>query len=130
MKATTAVFLLLLSAVACQRSDEALRSAQSFVDEHYVTMDLPAAKQLTTGIATEKIAEEQHLIEGQTIDEATLKPRVHYKLLERRPEGDSRVSFLFQGEARVEELVFTRKWLVTVTREAEVWKVSNFQEFD
>ena len=52
--------------------------------------------------------------------------------LERRPEGDDRVSFLFQGEARGQDAsdVFTRKWLVTVKRTDGAWKVSNFHEYD
>lgn len=124
------LLLLLASLAACRSTDDALRSAQSFVDEHYVTMDLTAAREHTTGVATRKVEEEQQLIEGQAIDQETLKPRVHYRLLERRPESDTRVSFLFEGEARVEELVFNRKWLVTVSREGEAWKVSNFQEYD
>jgi hypothetical protein len=125
-----ALVLALLFLAGCQSQDDALRAARGFADEHYVSIDLEKAKQYTTGLATKKIEEEQHLVEGQTIDEGTLKPRVHYELLERRPEGDDRVSFLFKGEARVEDLLLTRKWLVTVKREGDGWKVSNFHEFD
>lgn len=127
---TILLVLFLLCSSGCQQQDEALRTAQAFADAHYVTIDLPAAKALTSGVATRKIEEEQRLVEGQAIDTETQQPRVHYTLVERRPEGDDRVSFLFQGEARVEELVFTRKWLVTVKREDGGWKVSNYQEFE
>lgn len=130
MKNRLPLLLAALVLTSCQQQDDALRTAQGFADAHYVTIDLAAAKALTTGVATRKIEEEQSLVEGQAIDEGTLQPRVHYALLERRPEGDDRVSFLFQGEARVEELVFTRKWLVTVTREEGGWRVSNYQEFE
>jgi hypothetical protein len=126
-----AAISLLVAVAACQPRDEALQTAQRFTDEHYVTIDLAAAKAYTTGLATRKIEEEERLVEGQVIDETTLKPRVHYTLIERRPEGDDRVSFLFQGEARVEDSdVFRRKWLVTVRRESGTWRVSNFHEFD
>lgn len=128
MKTLPLLFLLLLA--ACEPSDEAQRVARGFADEHYVTINLSKAKEYTTGLARKKIEEEQHLVEGQAIDAETLQPRVHYELLERRPEGDDRVSFLFQGEARVEDLLFTRKWLVTVRREGGDWKVSNFHEFE
>ncbi len=124
------VLVALLSLSSCQRQDEPLRVAQGFIDAHYVTIDLPAAKAFTAGVATQKIEEEQKLVEGQKIDEGTLQPRVHYTLLERRPESDERISFLFQGEARVEELVFTRKWLVTVKLEDGAWKVSNYHEYE
>ena len=128
--------LLLLAFVftvaACNRSDEALQTAQSFADQHYVRIDLKAAKEFTTGLATKKIEEEEGLVAGLSADEENTKPRVHYSLLERRPEGDDRVSFLFQGEARGQDAgdVFTRKWLVTVRRSDGVWKVSNFHEYD
>jgi hypothetical protein len=129
------ILLLLAFAVAlasCQRGDEALRTAQGFADQHYVRIDLPAAKEYTTGLATKKIEEEEGLIAGLAPDEENTRPRVHYTLLERRPEGDDRVSFLFQGEARGQDAsdVFTRKWLVTVKRDGAAWKVSNFHEYD
>lgn len=126
--ATLAAVVLLAS---CQRGDEAQRAAQGFVDEHYVQIDLVAAKGYTTGLATKKIEEEEDLVKGQAMEENT-KPRVHYELLERRPEGDDRVTFLYKGEARGEDAndVFTRKWLVTVRREDGGWKVSNFHEYD
>ena len=129
---TMLVLVLALAAASCQRQDEALRAAQNFADQHYVRIDLPAAKQFTTGLATKKIEEEQTLVAGLVIDEESAKPRVHYNLLETRPEGDDRVSFLFQGEARGEDAsdVFTRKWLITVKRDDGGWKVSNFHEYD
>src|SRR5262249_22444930 len=120
-----AIALLLVS---CQPQDESVRVARGFADEHYVKIDLAEAKKLTTGLATKKIEEEQHLVEGNAIDEGTAKPHVSYKLLETRPEGDDRVTVLFQGEARGDDAgeVFTRKWLITVKREDGEWKVSNF----
>jgi len=116
----------------CQKQDEAQQAAQGFVDQHYVHIDLVAAKKFTTGLATAKIEEEEKLIAGVTQEEGTAKPRVHYELLERRPEGEDRVTFLYKGEARGEDAndVFTRKWLVTVKRDSGDWKVSNFHEFD
>ena len=128
--------LLALAALAlvasCQQHDDAMRAAQNFTDQHYVAIDLAAAKQFTTGLATVKLEEEEQLVAGHAIDEGTAKPRVSYKLLERRPEGDDRVSFLFQGEARGQDSddVFSRKWLITVKRDESGWKVSNFHEFD
>ena len=128
------ILLALAAAVllaSCTRQDEAQRAAQGFVDEHYVQINLVAAKAYTSGLATKKIEEEEQLIAGQAMEEGT-KPHVHYELLERRPEGEDRVTFLYKGEARGEDAsdVFTRKWLVTVRREDGGWKVSNFHEFD
>ena len=126
--------LLALSAIfaACQPSaDTAEGTARRFVDEHYVRMNLEAAKSYSTGLATHKVEEEQALINGQVIDESTRKPQVHYKLLETKPEGEDRISFVFEGSIRVEDAgTFTQKWLVTARKDSAAWKVSNYQEFD
>ena len=124
--------ITLVALASCTQRDEAERAALSFTDEHYVKIDLAAAKTFTTGLATKKIEDEQKLLEGVAPDDGSAKPRVSYQLLERRAEGDDRVTFLFRGEARGEDAndVFTRKWLVTVKREDGAWKVSNFHEFD
>jgi hypothetical protein len=120
-----------LAIAGCQQQDEAMRVARGFVDAHYVAIDLESAKRFTSGLATKKIDEEQRLLQGVEAGETAEKPRVNYKILERRPEGDDRVSFVFAGEARIPDSeVFTRKWLVTVRRENAAWKVSNFDEYD
>jgi len=132
MKRIAASLALLIVLSSCQPGDDALRAAENFADEHYVNIDLAAAKQYTTGLATKKVEEEQTLVADNKIDESTAKPNVHYKLLERRPEGDDRVTFLFEGEARGEDAsdVFVRKWLLTVKLEDGAWKVSNFHDFE
>lgn len=127
------ILLILVGLLAsCQRQDDSMRAATSFADQHYVQINLKAAKALTTGLATKKIEEEEALVAGLGPDEENTKPRVHYNLLETRPEGDDRVSYLFQGEARGQDAsdVFTRKWLVTVKKTEDGWKVSNFHEYD
>ena len=95
---------LLLALSACQPSaDTALGTAQRFLDEHYVRIDLQKAKTYTTGLASHKLAEEERLIEGQVIDESTRKPHVHYKLLETHPGDGGAVTFLFEGTIRVDD---------------------------
>jgi len=104
--------------------------AERFVDQHYVEINLAAAKPFCTGLALQKVQNEQRLTEGQVIDDSTRKPTVQYRLIEKKDDGDS-TSFVFEGTIRVEDAdKFTRKWLITTRRHGDAWKVSNFEEFD
>jgi hypothetical protein len=123
--------LLATGLLAC-RADErtALGVAERFVDEHYVQINLEAAKPLCTALALKKIEEEQRLTQGESIDESTRKPTVRYRLLEKKEDGDH-ASFVFEGTITVPDAgQFTRKWMVSSRRDGETWKVSNFEEFD
>jgi hypothetical protein len=125
--------LLLLAAaeLACRPDTRtALGAAERFVDEYYVRIDLAAAKPLCVGLASKKLENEARLVAGQVIDESTRKPLIRYRLIDRKEEDDH-PSFVFEGRIHVEGAdTFTRKWLITTRREGEVWKVSNFEEFD
>ncbi len=127
-------FSLCLLAVlvgACRRD---LRSAQGvveeFVDQHYVNINLQKAKEYSVGLALEKINEEIRLTSGQAIDASTRKPRIHYRLLEKK-EGERRASFLYEGTIRAEDAPeFTRRWLIVARKEGDQWQVSNFTEYE
>jgi outer membrane lipopolysaccharide assembly protein LptE/RlpB len=115
----------------CRRD---LRTAQGvveeFIDQHYVHIDLQKAKEYSAGLALEKINEEIRLTSGQVIDASTRKPKVHYRLLEKK-EGERRVSFLYEGTIQAEDVpVFTRRWLIAARKEDNRWLVSNFTEYD
>jgi hypothetical protein len=104
--------------------------AEEFVDQHYVEIDLQNAKAYTVGLALEKINDEIRLTAGQTIDASTRKPKIHYRLIEKK-EADGRVSFMYEGTIRAEDApVFTRRWLVVARRDGDQWRVSNFTESD
>lgn len=104
--------------------------AQEFVDQHYVHINLQKAKEHSIGLALEKINEEIRLTSGQAIDASTRKPKVHYRLMEKK-EGGSRASFLYEGTIRAEDAPeFTRRWLIMARKEGDRWWVSNFTEFD
>jgi hypothetical protein len=105
-------------------------TVEQFVDEHYVHIDIPKAKQYASGLALEKLNEEIRLTAGQTIDASTNKPRVNYKMLEKR-EGENRASFLYEGTIQSDDgTSFTRKWLIAARKEGNQWRVSNFSESD
>jgi hypothetical protein len=104
--------------------------AEEFLDQHYVNIDIPKAKQYAVGLALQKLDEESRLTAGQAIDASTQKPKVSYQLIEKR-EGDNRASFLYQGTIRSDDgSSFTRKWLIAARKEGNQWRVSNFSESD
>jgi len=123
--------LAVAALTACRADENSARGvADRFVDEHYVEINLEAAKHFCAGVARKKVEDEQRLTEGQHIDASTRKPSVHYRLVDQKTDGDH-ATFIYEGTIRVEDAgSFTRKWLVSAHRDAEQWKVSNFEEFD
>lgn len=125
--------LLSVALAACRAGpDTAQGVAERFLDEHYVRMDLGAAKQYCTGVALQKVEEESRLVGEQRIDESTRKPHVAYRLKEKASEEEDSASFLYEGTVRVEGAdTFSRRWLVTTRRQpGGAWKVSNFSEYE
>ena len=105
--------------------------ADEFVDQHYVNIDLPRAREYAVGLARDKIDDEIRLTRGQTIDASTRKPKVRYELTDKKQEGDGRVSFFYKGTIEAEDAPeFTRRWLVVARKEGDGWRVSNFTEYD
>jgi len=134
MRRASARALLLGLAVlaACHGGTSSPRkAAEGFLDEHYVRIDLEAAKQYTTGVAKYKVEEEQRLVGDQQIDASTRRPHVSYKLAEQRDEAEDTVAFVYDATVRFDDGESTAlRWLVTARREPDgAWKVSNYQEF-
>lgn len=123
--------LLALLSGGCRRDLRTARGVvEEFVDQHYILFNLQRAKEFSAGLALEKINEEIRLTSGQAIDAATRKPRIHYRLLEKK-EGESRATFLYEGTIRAEDAPeFTRRWLVVARKQGDHWLVSNFTEYD
>ena len=117
--------LLALAATCRAGSGTARGVAERFVDEHYVRIDLGAAKSYCVGVARRKVEEEERLVEGYVIDETTRQPRVTYSLEEERREGADRASYLFAGTIYLDGAdAFKRHWLVITRREGDgSWKV-------
>ena len=104
--------------------------ADEFVDQHYVNFDLQKAKAYAVSLALDKVNEEIRLTAGQKIDASTQKPKINYRLLEKK-EGERRASFLYEGTIQSDDgSSFTRKWLIAARKEADQWRVSNFTESD
>jgi len=124
-------FLLLMFISACGRDLSTPQGVvEEFVDHHYVAIDLAKAKTLAVSLALSKVNEEIRLTAGQAIDASTQKPRVNYRLLEKK-EGAERASYLYEGTIQSNDgTSFTRKWLITARKEGNQWRVSNFTESD
>ena len=104
--------------------------AEEFVDQRFVHFDLEKAKGFAVSIALNKVNEEIRLTAGHKIDASTRKPKISYRLLEKR-EGAKRASFLYEGTINSDDgASFTRKWLIMARLEEERWRVSNFTESD
>jgi len=104
--------------------------ADEFVDQHYVNFDLQKAKDYAVSLALDKVNEEIRLTAGQKIDASTNKPKINYRLLEKK-EGERRASFLYEGTIQSNDgSSFTRKWLIAARKESDQWRVSNFTESD
>mgnify|MGYP003693572471 CR=1 FL=1 len=68
--------------------------ADEFVDQHYVNFDLQKAKAYTVSLALDKVNEEIRLTAGQKIDASTQKPKINYRLLEKKRENNERRIFM------------------------------------
>jgi hypothetical protein len=123
------IFFLLLG--GCGRDlGTAQGVVEEFVDQRFVQFDLEKAKLYAVSLAREKVNEELRLTAGHKIDASTQKPRINYKLLEKK-EGERRASFLYEGTITSEDgTSFTRKWLIAARKEGDDWRVSNFTESD
>jgi hypothetical protein len=129
-KLTAAVLSLGFAFVAaCARDTSTAQGvAEEFVDHHYVSFDLQKAKDYAISLALEKVNDEIRLTTGQQIDDSTRKPKVNYRLLEKK-EGEKRASFLYEGTIRSDDgSSFTRKWLIAARKDGNQWRVSNFTE--
>lgn len=126
--------LLLISAALLASCGRDLSTAQGvveeFVDQHYVHIDLQKAKAYTVSVALSKVNEEIRLTAGQAIDASTRKPKINYKLLDKK-ENEKRASFLYEGTIQSDDgSSFIRKWLIAARKEGDQWRVSNFTESD
>lgn len=122
--------LVVLLLAACGPDPSTPRgTAESFLDAHYVRIDLPSALPFTSGLAHQKVTKEIDLVKDVVIDETTHKPTVHYTFLEERPDGEA-FSYVYRGHIAVEGADgMERRWMLTVRQEPEGWRVTNFQEF-
>jgi hypothetical protein len=122
--------LITVTATGCTPPNSARGVVDRFIEARYILIDHQQMQALCTGLALDKIHDEMKLTEGQPIDQSTRKPVVHYSLEKTRGEGD-KMTFLFKARIDVPEGgTFKKFWMITAKRDGEVWKVSNYSEYD
>lgn len=116
---------------ACSGGEVTSRAvAERFLDAHYVHIDLPASRAYTDGVARQKVDDEIRLTSGQTIDDTTRVPRVHYRLVQEQLRGDDVVSYSYEATFRIDGAdPLERTLQLTVRRSGEGWKVTNYHEY-
>jgi hypothetical protein len=125
------ISLVFLVVAGCRSApDTPQGTAERFVDEHYVRIDLQAAKAYCTGLALRKLEEEERLTEGHLIDRSTRMPTVRYKIIsEKLSEFDA--TYVFAATIQIDGAAsLSRRWIVTARRTDDGWRVANFKELD
>jgi hypothetical protein len=115
---------------SCTPPNSARGVVDRFIEARYILIDHNQMQAVCTGLALDKIHEEMKLTEGQSIDQSTRKPVVHYTLQKTRSDGD-KTTFLFKARIDVPEGgSFKKFWMITAKKDGDTWKVSNYSEYD
>jgi len=127
-------FLLLAAATlfaACGKASDAEAIASRFVDRYYVKVDLMRAKQLTDGLATRKIEQEEALLQGSSGGRAGTEQRdVTYRLLEKREEGEH-LFFVYDLNITGHGVpTLKKRSLLSAGKRDGAWRITNFRDFD
>ncbi len=121
---------MVLPIAGCQPFNSPRGVVDRFIEAHYIAINLQSSERWCTGLALDKLHKEEALTKGQVIDEETRKPTIHYKLQQER-DGQDRVMYLFLAKIDVPDGgSFDKKWMITARKEGQIWKVSNFSEYD
>jgi hypothetical protein len=127
---TAALLLAAFMLSGCTPKNSARGVVDRFIEAHYIAINLAATEPLCTGLALDKIHQEIKLTQGQMIDESTRKPVVHYTLQHQRDDRDH-ITFLFKARIDVPDGgSFSKFWMITARKDGEVWKISNYSEYD
>lgn len=114
----------------CKPANTPRAVVDRFIEAHYIAINLKSSERWCTGLALDKVHREEALTAGQAIDDETRKPTIHYRLEQQR-DGPNRVMYLFLATIDVPDGgSFDKKWMITARKEGEIWKVSNFSEYD
>lgn len=130
--ARVAPVALALCVVGCAGSTDgsARAVAERFLDQHYVRIDLEAARTLTEGLATAKIDKEIELTSEIEIDAETRQPSIYYSLDFAEEAGDV-ASFQYHLQISAGGVSpYLKLVLLTVRRTDAGWRVTNYSEAD
>jgi hypothetical protein len=125
------VFLVaMLCSLGCKPANTPRGVVDRFIEAHYIAINLKSSERWCTGLALDKLHKEEALTLGQSIDDETRKPTIHYKLKDQQ-DGQDRVMYLFLATIDVPDGgSFQKKWMITARKEGPTWMVSNYSEYD
>jgi hypothetical protein len=113
----------------CEPSDAPGAVVVNFIQARYLANDFKSSEQWCTGLALAKLHKEEAAA-GQNTDAAARKPAIHYRLDQKR-DGDDRVIYVFVATVDAPDgRSFDKKWMITARKEGDIWKVSNYSEYD
>ncbi len=126
-EAAATLLALTLALCSCGPDPATARGAAEHFLDAYFRLDLGAALEASASQAHERIEEERRLTAGQPIDAATRVPTIHYRLLRQEPGSDAAVHLVYVVRVAVPDAETSeQRWLVTVARTGERWKVVQF----
>jgi hypothetical protein len=112
---------------ACNKGPEPEKVAKAFIEAYYVKIDLKGAKELSQGLAADKIANQMSLIEGVAPDTGANIPTVDTHLASTGEVTAEEATYIFEVKPQVQD-VGARKVFVKLRQENGQWKVSQFTE--
>lgn len=122
-------FFFLVISQGCGRG-EPEDVADRFMDSYYAAANLREALQVSEGLASRKLQDQQQLLKGQSGPQTTQGRRVTYSRIERATmEG----KLFFRYEVRIDIQgggSLTRKSLLAMSQGPNGWRVTNFTETD
>jgi hypothetical protein len=112
----------------CEPSDNPRAVVDNFIEARYLANDFKSSEQWCTGLALAKLHQEEAAA-GQQTDAQVRQPAIHYRL-DRERDGDTRVIYVFVATIHGPDGgSFDEKWMITARREGDIWKVSNYSEY-
>ncbi len=112
---------------ACADPSQSEKVAKAFIDAYYVRIDLHSAKELSQGLAKEKIDGQLALTQGQAPDQGANIPKVDAHLVSSGEASANEASYIFEVKPQVQD-VGARKVFVKLRQENGQWKISQFTE--
>lgn len=104
--------------------------ARAFVDRYYAAADPGAAVRYASGLARQKLEEQQQLA-AETVAEPRARERdVDAALEGQQQAGEDRIFFTFLVTVRVGAVSLRKRVLVATGRQGGEWRVTNYRETD
>jgi hypothetical protein len=132
MRITRFALVLLVVLAACRAPAGTSRAAaESFLDAHYVRIELAQSRELTVDLARSKVDKEIALLSGVAPEPQSAKPRIGYRLVHSREPAADEAMFVYELTIAPSGADPFKKEVMLTTRKVDGdWKISNYSEKD